>query len=115
VDAVTVGDCDLDDDLRALLAAGREATVNAVKWSGADVVSVFAEVEPDEVSLFVRDRGRGFDPESVPPDRKGVAESIRGRMARRGGSAVIRSTKGEGTEVSLTMPRASGRREPSPA
>lgn len=115
VDAVTVGDCELDDDLRALLAAGREATVNAVKWSGADVVSIFAEVEPDEVSLFVRDRGRGFDPATVPPDRKGVAESIRGRMARRGGSAVIRSTQGEGTEVSLTMPRASGRREPSPA
>ena len=115
VDAVTVGDCELDDDLRALLAAGREATVNAVKWSGADVVLVFAEVEPDGVSLFVRDRGRGFDPDSVPPDRKGVTESIRGRMARRGGSAVIRSTKGEGTEVSLTMPRASGRREPSPA
>jgi len=115
VDAVTVGDCELDDDLRALLAAGREATVNAVKWSGADVVSVFAEVEPDEVSLFVRDRGRGFDPDSVPPDRKGVTESIRGRMARRGGSAVIRSTRGEGTEVGLTMPRASGRREPSPA
>jgi signal transduction histidine kinase len=115
VDAVTVGDCELDDDLRALLAAGREATVNAVKWSGADVVLVFAEVEPDEVSLFVRDRGRGFDPDSVPPDRKGVTESIRGRMARRGGSAVIRSTRGEGTEVSLTMPRASGRREPSPA
>ncbi len=115
VDAVTVGDCELDDDLRALLAAGREATVNAVKWSGADVVSVFAEVEPDEVSLFVRDRGRGFDPDSVPPDRKGVTESIRGRMARWGGSAVIRSTRGEGTEVSLTMPRASGRREPSPA
>jgi signal transduction histidine kinase len=115
VDAVTVGDCELDDDLRALLAAGREATVNAVKWSGADVVSIFAEVEPDEVSLFVRDRGQGFDPDDVPPDRKGVAESIRGRMARRGGSAAIRSTKGEGTEVSLTMPRASGRRAPSPA
>jgi signal transduction histidine kinase len=115
VDAVTVGDCDLDDDLRALLAAGREATVNAVKWSGADVVSIFAEVEPGEVSLFVRDRGRGFDPEAVPSDRKGVTESIRGRMARRGGAAVIRSTKGEGTEVSLTMPRASGRRETSPA
>ena len=86
-----------------------------MKWSGADVVSVFAEVEPDEVSLFVRDRGRGFDPDSVPPDRKGVAESIRGRMARRGGSAAVRSTPGEGTEVSLTMPRAAGRREPSPA
>jgi signal transduction histidine kinase len=115
VDAVTVGDCPLDDDLQALLAAGREATVNAVKWSGADVVSVFAEVEPDEVSLFVRDRGRGFEPSDIPADRKGVAESIRGRMARRGGAAVIRSTPGEGTEVSLTMPRTSGRREPSPA
>ena len=105
VEVVLVGDCPLDDDLAALLAAAREATVNAVKWSGASVVSVFAEVEPGEVSVFVRDRGRGFDPETVPADRKGLAESVRGRMARRGGSATIRSTPGEGTEVSLTMPR----------
>src|SRR6185437_10112389 len=56
VEAVTVGDCDLDDDLAALLAAAREATVNAAKWSGVEVVSVFAEVEPEEVSVFVRDR-----------------------------------------------------------
>ena len=105
VEVVLVGDCPLDDDLAALLAAAREATVNAVKWSGASVVSVFAEVEPGEVSVFVRDRGRGFDTETVPADRKGLAESVRGRMARRGGSATIRSTPGEGTEVSLTMPR----------
>jgi signal transduction histidine kinase len=71
VDAVTVGDCELDDDLRALLAAGREATVNAVKWSGATWSRLFAEVEPDEVSLFVRDRGRGFDPDSVPRTARG--------------------------------------------
>ncbi|MEP7025034.1 MAG: PspC domain-containing protein [Actinomycetota bacterium] len=116
VDAVIVGDCELDDDLRALLAAGREATVNAVKWSGADVVSIFAEVEPGEVSIFVRDRGQGFDPAAVPSDRKGLAESIRGRMTRRGGSAAVRSAAGEGTEVSLTMPRtAAGRREQSSA
>ena len=115
VEAVTVGDCELDDDLRALLAAAREATVNAAKWSGADVVSLFAEVEPGEVSLFVRDRGRGFDPDAVPEDRKGLAESIHGRMARRGGSASIRSTPGQGTEVSLTMPRAAGERQPSRA
>ena len=57
VEAVTVGDCELDDDLGALLAAAREATVNAAKWSGADVISLFAEVEPAEVSVFVRDRG----------------------------------------------------------
>jgi signal transduction histidine kinase len=113
VEAVTVGDCDLNDDLSALLAAAREATVNAAKWSGADVVSLFAEVEPGEVSLFVRDRGRGFDPDAVPEDRKGLAESIHARMARRGGSASVRSTPGQGTEVSLTMPRAAGERQPS--
>jgi signal transduction histidine kinase len=115
VEAVTVGDCELDDDLSALLAAAREATVNAVKWSGAEVVSIFAEVEPAEVSLFVRDRGRGFDPESVPGDRKGLAESVHARMPRRGGSAAVRSAQGEGTEVSLTMPRAAGERQPSQA
>jgi signal transduction histidine kinase len=115
VEAVTVGDCELDDDLTALLAAAREATVNAVKWSGAQVVSVFAEVEPGQVSVFVRDRGRGFDPDSVPADRKGLAESVRARMARRGGQARIRSVQGEGTEVSLTMPRGAGQRQPSRA
>jgi signal transduction histidine kinase len=115
VEAVTVGDCELDDDLAALLAAAREATVNAGKWSGADVVSLFAEVEPAEVSLFVRDRGRGFDPAAIPGDRRGLAESIHGRMARRGGSATVRSVQGEGTEVSLTMPRTAGKRQPSRA
>ncbi len=112
VEAVTVGDCDLDDDLRALLAAAREATVNAVKWSGAPVVSIFAEVEPAEVTLFVRDRGRGFDPAAVPPDRKGLAESIRARMARRGGTAAVRTAPGAGTEVSLTMPRPAAEHPP---
>ncbi len=112
VEAVTVGDCDLDDDLRALLAAAREATVNAVKWSGAPAVSIFAEVEPGEVTLFVRDRGRGFDPAAVPPDRKGLAESIHARMARRGGSAAVRTAPGEGTEVSLIMPRRATERPP---
>ena len=108
VEAVTVGDCEIDDDLSALLAAAREATVNAAKWSGAKVVSLFSEVEPTAVSVYIRDRGRGFDPETVPEDRKGVAESIRARMARRGGSATVKSVLGEGTEVALTMHRAAG-------
>ena len=112
VDAVTVGDCELDDDLSALLAAAKEATVNAAKWSGADIVSLFAEVEPGTVSTFVRDRGRGFDPDAVPADRKGLAESVRARMARRGGSATVRSAPDEGTEVSLAMPRAAADRLP---
>lgn len=106
VEAIIVGDCELDDDLQALLAAAREAMVNAAKWSGAQVISVFAEVEQAAVSVYVRDRGCGFDPDGVPADRKGLAESIRARMTRRGGTAAIRSAAGEGTEVSLTMPRA---------
>jgi signal transduction histidine kinase len=106
VEAVTVGDADLDDDLAALLAAAREATVNAAKWSGAPVVSLFAEVEPESVAVYVRDRGQGFDPAAVSVDRKGIAESVRARMARHGGHALIRSAPGAGTEVTLAMPRA---------
>jgi signal transduction histidine kinase len=104
VEAVTVGDCELDENLNALLAAAREATVNAAKWSGASVISLFAEVEPDSVSIVVRDRGKGFDPSAVPEDRKGLAESVHGRMSRRGGTAVVTSAVGEGTKVSLKMP-----------
>jgi signal transduction histidine kinase len=106
VEAVTVGDCDLDDNLSALMAAAREATVNAAKWSGASVISLFAEVEPAEVAIVVRDRGKGFDPETVPEDRKGLAESVRGRMARRGGTATVNSALGEGTKITLKMARA---------
>jgi signal transduction histidine kinase len=105
VQVVMVGDCELTDGLRALLDAAREATVNAAKWSGAPQVSLYAEVEPDVVMLFVRDRGNGFDPDAVPEDRQGIAQSIRTRMTRSGGSAVIRSAPGQGAEVELSMPR----------
>jgi signal transduction histidine kinase/phage shock protein PspC (stress-responsive transcriptional regulator) len=115
VEVVTVGDCPLDADIEALLAAAREATVNAAKWSGARVISLYAEVEPNAVSLFVRDRGRGFDPAAVPADRKGLSESVRARMARRGGSAAVRSAPGKGTEVALSMPRAAAVSQPAPA
>jgi signal transduction histidine kinase len=105
VQVVLVGDCELDDALRALLDAAKEATVNAAKWSGADQVSLYAEVEHDSVMLYVRDRGRGFDPEEVPEDRQGIAQSIKARVERFGGRAVIRSSPGEGAEVQLSMAR----------
>jgi signal transduction histidine kinase/phage shock protein PspC (stress-responsive transcriptional regulator) len=108
VQVVMVGDCALDEGLRALLDAAREATVNAAKWSGAPQVSLYAEVEPDAVMLFVRDRGQGFDPENVPGDRQGIAQSIRARMARYGGAVVIRSSPGNGAEVELSMAHPSG-------
>jgi signal transduction histidine kinase len=105
VQVVLVGDCELDDALRALLEAAKEATVNAAKWSGVDQVSFYAEVEADTVMLYVRDRGKGFDPDAVPEGRQGIAQSIKARVARFGGSAVIRSAPGEGAEVQLSMPR----------
>ncbi len=105
VQVVLVGDCELTESSRALLSAAQEATVNAAKWSGAPQVSLYAEVESAHVSLFVRDRGRGFDPSSVPSDRQGIAQSIEARMARYGGTVVIRSAPGDGAEVELTMPR----------
>jgi signal transduction histidine kinase len=109
VDVVAVGDCPLDDDLSAMLAAGREAMVNAAKWSGAPSISVFTEVERKRVSVFVRDRGSGFDPDDTPADRQGIATSIRGRMDRIGGSVTIRSHVGEGSEVELSVARRNGR------
>jgi signal transduction histidine kinase len=109
VHVVVVGDCPLDDRVRGLLDATREATVNAAKWSGAPEISVFAEVEAGTATVFVRDRGTGFDPETVPADRQGVSRSIRDRMVRLGGSADIRSGTGQGTEVVLSLPR----REPA--
>ena len=109
VEVVTVGDCVLDDQLRALLDAAREATVNAAKWSGAPTISLFSEVEPTRVSVFVRDRGRGFDPDAVAHDRHGIAESIQARMLRHGGRADVRTAPGDGTEVELVMPRAASR------
>src|SRR6185437_16374235 len=109
VDVVTVGDCPLDDRLHALLGATREATVNAAKWSAASTVSLYAEVEPARASVFVRDRGRGFDPDAVADDRRGIAESIQARMVRQGGRAILRTALGEGTEVELRMPRKKDR------
>jgi phage shock protein PspC (stress-responsive transcriptional regulator)/two-component sensor histidine kinase len=105
VELVVVGDAPLDDRLRALALAGREAVLNAVHHAGVATVDAYLEVEPHEVTLFVRDRGKGFDPAAVDPDRRGLAESVHGRIARAGGRAEVRSSVGEGTEVELVVPR----------
>jgi signal transduction histidine kinase len=101
---VVVGDRTLDDGLRALVLAAREAMVNAAKHAEVDEVSAYVEVEPSEVHVFVRDRGVGFDPDAVPDDRHGLADSVHGRMRRHGGAVRLRSAPGEGTEVHLSMP-----------
>jgi signal transduction histidine kinase len=105
VETVVVGDADLDDRLAAVVQATREALVNAARHAAVTEVSLYAEIEPERVSVFVRDRGVGFDRATVPDDRHGVAGSIVGRMERHGGTAAVRSTPGAGTEVELTMTR----------
>jgi signal transduction histidine kinase len=109
IEVVVVGDCPMDEHLAALRDAAREALVNAAKYAGGAPVSLYAEVEPDQVTAFVRDRGPGFDPDDVPEDRLGLRQSVRGRMSRNGGTAMVRSAPGDGTEVQLEMPRDTSR------
>ncbi len=104
VEVISVGDAPLDETLRALVGASGEAMTNAGKHSGADRVSVYAEVGNGQVEVFVTDFGNGFDPESINGDRRGISDSIVGRMERHGGWAHIESEPGEGTEITLTMP-----------
>ncbi len=104
VEVVTVGDCDLDPRNTALVAAGREALTNAARYAGeAGPVRIYAEIDASGTQVFIHDRGDGFDLDSVPTDRRGVRDSILGRMERHGGSARVRSTPGEGTEIELIM------------
>ena len=104
VEVVVVGDRETDERVGAIVAAAREALVNAARHAGVQTVSLYAEVEPEQVSVFVRDRGKGFDPDTVENHRHGVRGSIIGRMKRHGGRAEIRSEPGEGTEVRLILP-----------
>ena len=90
----------------ALGQATREAVVNAAKHSGAGEVALYTEVTPSALTVFVRDRGTGFDPARVPQDRRGLRDSVVGRLQRVGGTAVVHSNPGEGTEVELTLPRS---------
>ena len=106
VETVVVGDVLNDEHVAALVAATREALVNAARHAKVSTISLYAEAEEEKISVFVRDRGAGFDLSGVDDDRQGVRGSIIGRMRRHGGQAEVRSAPGEGTEVALTMPRS---------
>jgi signal transduction histidine kinase len=105
IEVVAVGDGPLDQRSQALVAATREALVNAAKFAGDGPVALYAEVDRERIEVFVRDRGPGFDPAAVPADRRGVRESIVGRMERHGGRAAIHTAPGQGTEVELVLER----------
>lgn len=108
VDVSTVGDAELDRDVEAVAAATREAILNAAKFSGVERIYVLAEARPHEVRVVVRDKGIGFDRAHVATDRRGLVESVEGRMDRHGGTASVWSRPGEGTEVDIRLPRKEG-------
>jgi signal transduction histidine kinase len=107
IELASAGDAELDDAVGQLVLAAREAMANAAKFSGADEVFAYAEIGHDEIVVFVRDAGVGFDRAAIAPDRRGIAESIEGRMQRAGGTATLVTAPGEGTEVELRLPRRS--------
>lgn len=103
VEVITVRDAALDERIEAMVQAAREAVRNAVHHGGG-TAHVFAEVHDDDsIEAYVRDDGPGFDPQAVPNERRGVRDSIIGRMQDAGGSASIDSTS-EGTEIALVLP-----------
>ena len=105
VDLIVVGDVTVTPPVDALLLAVREATVNAAKHAQADLVSIYIEVEPHAITAFVRDKGVGFTVTEIGDDRRGIALSIRDRIAHVGGRALLESAPGAGTEWELVVPR----------
>jgi signal transduction histidine kinase len=102
IELVSVGETALNDAGKALVGAGREAMVNAAKHSGARQVDVYFEAG-ERLTLFVRDRGSGFDRAAIGADRAGIRDSIEHRLRQVGGS-VTWSTD-HGTEVRMEVPR----------
>ena len=102
IEQVIRDDAEMTPGLQALIEAATEAMANAARHSGSLTIDLYAEVRPDGVQINVRDRGRGFDPETVGTG--GMAHSIVGRVAEAGGTADIKTTPGRGTDVSLFLP-----------
>lgn len=104
VESVTVGDAPLGVTATALVLAAREALVNAARHSRARSVSLFVEVEAERIAAFVRDQGSGFDATAIASDRRGILDSIEGRIAVVGGDVAITTSPGAGTEVRMEVP-----------
>jgi signal transduction histidine kinase len=119
VDEVVVGDVMMDEHVMALVSAAREAMVNAARHAEVATISLYAEVEETDgaccLSVFVRDRGTGFDLALIPDDRHGVNGSIMERMRRHGGRVEVRTAPGQGTEVRLFLDKAPDAVRPSAA
>ena len=87
----------------ALFRIAQESLTNACRHSQSEKVQISLAQDGDHVHLEVRDWGIGFDPESVDPSRFGL-RSIRERTRLLGGQAMIESSPGQGTRVTVELP-----------
>jgi signal transduction histidine kinase len=87
-----------------LVACVGEALRNVERHAGTDRAEVTVSGGAGWAVVEVTDRGRGFDPAATPPSRRGISESITGRMLAAGGRAAIASRPGAGTTVTLSWP-----------
>jgi signal transduction histidine kinase len=87
-----------------LVACVGEALRNVERHAGTGQAEVIATGGAGWAVVKVTDRGRGFDPAGTPPSRRGIRESITGRMLAVGGRASIASRPGAGTTVTVSWP-----------
>jgi hypothetical protein len=92
------------DVAQALIGAVAEALANVRRHAGTDLVLIKVTGASSRVSVEVRDRGTGFDTSTVPATRRGVRDSIQGRLRAVGGAARVDSLPGAGTVVRLVWP-----------
>ncbi|QFY13491.1 hypothetical protein GBF35_49200 [Nonomuraea phyllanthi] len=91
---------------RAIADAAGEAVTNVRRHAGTTRAAVRLSPGAGTWRLDIADQGRGFSPSDVPDTRRGLRESVRGRMSRIGGTATITSAEGAGTLVRLEWPEA---------
>jgi signal transduction histidine kinase len=93
---------------RGILLAAKEALHNAIRHAEASLVTVALEADPGEVRLRIADNGKGFD--LAAAERKTSLDehlglrSMKDRLADLGGSCVISSRPGQGTEILFRLP-----------
>jgi signal transduction histidine kinase len=87
----------------SLFLAVKEAVHNCVKYSGATSAELRIAVTVDEITIVLRDFGRGFEPGAKRRSGHGLL-NITARAEALGGRATIASTVGEGTTVDLRVP-----------